>query len=160
MDSMKELLVDILDDAFNGEGWQGPNNLVNTVENLTLEQLTFSSPYEGYSIWQIVLHCAYWKWFVRKILVGEKAGEFPRSPEDFPSLPSVRNMVIWRKDFELLLGEHRLIREAVEGFPNDAWWDIVPGQKSDRAYIKYVYGVAAHDIYHTGQIRNMGIPNL
>ncbi len=160
MDKLQKLLVDMLDDGFGGKGWQGPSNLVNTVENLSLEQLTFSSPHEGYSIWQIVLHCAYWKWYVRKILVGSAAEDFRGSPADFPSLPTVINLETWRRDFDLLLAEHRLIIKAVEEFPQQKWWDIAPGQKVKRPYIKFVYGVAAHDVYHTGQIRNMGIPGI
>jgi uncharacterized damage-inducible protein DinB len=160
MDSLQELLVNILDDGFSGKGWQGPSNLVNTVENLTLDQLTFSSSHEGYSIWQIALHCVYWKWYVRKILVGQEAGNFQRSPADFPSLPTVINLETWQKDFDLLLAEHSSIIKAVKEFPRQEWWDIAPGEKVKRPFVNFVYGVAAHDIYHTGQIRNMGVPNL
>ncbi len=160
MERLQELLVNVLDDGFSSKGWQGPSNLVNTVENLTLDQLTFPSPHEGYSIWQIALHCAYWKWYVRKILVGQEAGDFQRSPADFPSLPTVINLETWQKDLDLLLAEHRSMIKAVEEFPLQKWWDIAPGEKVKRPYVKFVYGVAAHDIYHTGQIRNMGVPDL
>jgi hypothetical protein len=160
MNRTHELLLNILDDAFNGSGWQGPHNLFNTVEELTLDQITFSSRQEGYNVWQIILHCAYWKWFVRKVLVGEEAGEFPRAPADFPSLPSVRNIETWKADLDFLLVEHRATREAVAGFPRDNLWDIVPRGEKKTPYIKYIYGVAAHDVYHTGQIRNMGVPGI
>ncbi|HUV06825.1 MAG TPA: DinB family protein [Spirochaetia bacterium] len=160
MEKINELLANILDDAFNGSGWQGPDNLVGTVENATLDQLLYPSPHEGYCIWQIVLHCAYWKWFVLKILNSQKAGEFPRSPADFPSLPGVRNLETWRKDLRLLIDGHNTMQEVVRGFPVESLWKIAPNQNKDLPYVKYVYGVAAHDIYHTGQIRNMGVPNI
>jgi hypothetical protein len=160
MSTISRLLVNILDDAFNGSGWQGPDNLVNTVEKLTLEQLIHPSPHEGYTIWQIVLHCAYWKWAVLRTLVGEKAGGFPRLPEDFPSLPEERSLEKWREDFQLLLEQHEAVRNVVLEFPESEWWEVPPKVSNAVPHIKRVYGLAAHDVYHTGQIRNMGIPNL
>ena len=160
MENISKLLVDILDDAFEGAGWHGPHNLINTIGGLTLDKLVFPSPHEGYCIWQIVLHCAYTKWNARKVLIGDRAEAFDRSPADFPSLPTVRSMETWRKDLALLNVQHAELRQVVRDFPSELLWKNATGQEKDQANVKYIYGVAAHDIYHTAQIRNMGIPGL
>jgi hypothetical protein len=107
-----------------------------------------------------VLHCAYWKWAVLRTLVGEKAGGFPRLPEDFPSLPEELSSKKWEEDLQLLLDQHESVRKAVLDFPESDWWEVPPGVSNSMPHIKRVYGLAAHDVYHTGQIRNMGIPGL
>jgi hypothetical protein len=160
MKNTTELLLDIIDDAFDRIGWQGPMNLKNTIEQLTLEQLIYNKTTEGYCAWQIVLHCAYWKWVVAGLLSDSTPADFPRAPKDFPTLPEEPNESDWKKDFNLLLEQHMLVRKAVLQFPEEKWFEITKPPHDPMTYIKRVYGLAAHDVYHTAQIRNMGIPGI
>jgi hypothetical protein len=160
MASLTELLIDVLDDAFDRVGWQGPMNLVNTLKPLSLEQLAYTETTAGYTIWGVVLHCAYWKWVVTDLLWGHTLKAFPRSPKDFPALPGELTEAAWRRDFDLLLEQHRLLKEAVTTFPEERWREISMPPDDPMTYAKRVYGVAAHDVYHTAQIRNMGVPEI
>ena len=161
MKSINELLIDIIDDAFDQVGWQGSMNLVNTVESLTLEQLTYTPPAGGYCAWQIVLHCVYCKWVVASFLSGYTLDDFPRKVlEEFPVLPDELTEENWQKDFQLLIDYHTLVKKAILVFPEERWWEVTPPPRDPLTYIKRVYGLAAHDVYHTAHIRNMGIPDL
>lgn len=158
MASLKSVLLACYDEAFDRKAWHGAN-VMQTLHDLTLEQLTFRSPYEGYCAWQVVLHMAYWKWDARKrISFPERVARFARSPRDWPKLPAALDADAWRADLELLLSEHRLLRELIERLPASRLSGTVPPR--DYPIHRYVYAVAAHDVYHTAQIRNMGIPGL
>jgi hypothetical protein len=106
------------------------------------------------------LHCAYWKWNVANLLVNGKLDEFPRKPDDFPYLPEIKSVTNWEKDYNLLIEQHRLVKKIILEFPEERWWEITKPPYDQMTYIKRGYGLAAHDVYHTAQIRNMGIPNL
>jgi hypothetical protein len=160
MIKIDELLIDIIDDAFNKIAWQGPMHLINIIEQLSFDQIIYSATTEGYCVWQLVLHCAYWKWNVANLLVNGKLDEFPRKPDDFPYLPEIKSVTNWEKDYNLLIEQHRLVKKIILEFPEERWWEITKPPYDQMTYIKRGYGLAAHDVYHTAQIRNMGIPNL
>lgn len=157
MADVKHLLLDMLDEAFDREAWHGPN-LIGTIGTLSLEQVSLVSPYEGYSAWQVALHCAYWKWETRKSLSPAQIGEFSRAPKDWPQLPDAKTAETWRKDLELLLEEHRLLREAVSALSEGQLLTVQEGNRHPHA--KSIYAIASHDVYHTGMIRNMGIAGI
>ena len=154
---MRELLLGMTDDAFDGEGWHGPT-LLGTIRGLSLEQIVRPSAYEGCTVWAVALHCAYWKWAVRRRICPDDLDAFRREPEDWPALPDSRLAADWEADLALLIEEHYLLREAICRFPLEKL-----GATEERGRIpcrKYIYGAAAHDVYHAAQIRNMGVAGL
>ena len=50
----------------------------------------------------------------------------------------------WRADKELLEREHRALRAAIE--------KVLDTARGER-FLRQIYGVALHDVYHAGQIR-------
>ena len=58
-----------------------------------------------------------------------------------PALPTEK---AWRHVRELLLREHRKLREAIAGLDEP---------QQDRKRLSMVFGVALHDVYHAGQIQ-------
>jgi hypothetical protein len=94
MDSQISLLLHIVDEAYNHRGWHGPN-LLGTLRGLSAEEAAWR-PGEGrHNIWEIVLHCAYWKYAVRRRIAGLKRGSFTCLPNIItsfarPSLHSPR----------------------------------------------------------------------
>jgi hypothetical protein len=157
-----ELHLKMLDDAFSHNGWHGAS-LMPTLRGLSLQQLTFNETCEGYTAWGVALHCAYWKYRARRRLFDRCFGEegvsrFARGPADWPDLPVEKTAETWQADFDLLKTEHELLKQTVAR--------LSPGQltaideKSGKPHAVQVYGVAAHDAYHTAQIRNMGVPGL
>ena len=67
MDSEARVLVDFMDSVFYGPGWHGPE-LYPTLQSLSVEQALQPAGPDGYSTWQLVLHCAYWKHIILKRL--------------------------------------------------------------------------------------------
>ena len=155
---LRDLLVRMMDDVFDHKGWHG-ENLMDSLRSLTAAQAAASSR-EGYSAWQIALHCAYWKWVTRRSLcTGDPTGAiepFSRAPEDWPLLPAECTQAAWDQDLEFLAEQHRRLREAVLAFTDDELLAVQPGNKFPHA--RSLYSIAAHDAYHTGMLRNMGVP--
>jgi hypothetical protein len=109
-----------------------------------------------HNVWEIAVHCAYWKYAVRRRLTGEGRGSvplkgsnwFPRPdpgvhPEDWPAA--------WKADVLLLDEMHRQLRAAVAGFSPARLDEPWAGSK----YVPYqqILGIAMHDAYHAGQIQ-------
>ncbi len=154
-----ELLATQLDECFAGIAWHG-ECLHRTLRGLSLEQTLFESA-EGLSAWKVALHCAYWKYRVRKRLMdarGQAIGRFERSPADWPTLPAVTDAESWEADIAFLERQHAALRAAVlETSPS------LLSKAYDRgghSYYRLIAGAAAHDAYHTAHVRNLGIPGL
>lgn len=141
------LLLDVLDGAFV-RGWQG-TTLAGSLRGVTAT-IARRRPARGrHNIWEEVLHAAYWKYAVRRRIRREKRGGFPRSPGNWPALPPRPTEAAWRADVALLHEMHDALRQTVAA--------LSPGQLRRRrgrwTVTETVFGVAAHDAYHTGQIQ-------
>ena len=86
------------------------------------------------------------------MLTGEKKGSFALKGSNWFARPAAGSTdVAWRDDLALLEAEHRRLRDAVAGLKDSDLPRRVPGSK--RTTDTLVYGVASHDVYHTGQIQ-------
>jgi len=140
MGSELELLAEVVDHGFNKASWHGPN-LASSFRGLDAQ--TAARRIHGRkSIWEQVLHTAYWKQRVLNKLVGTQ--RFPRPGSNWPRLPQNITASAWKADQQLLHGIHRQLRAAVADLNPARLW---PELK------RMIYGVAAHDVYHAGQIR-------
>ena len=135
------MLLDLLDEAFDKKSWHGPN-LRGSIRGVTAEQAAWRPGGDRHNIWELTLHAAYWKYVVRRRLTGEKRGSFALPGSNFFSRPIEETEAAWRADINILLDEHRKLRSVVENL--DA-----PSKEQGRL----IRGVAAHDLYHAGQIR-------
>ena len=154
-----ELLATQLDECFFGGAWHGAS-LLETLKRLDVEQALFESA-EGHSAWKIALHCAYWKYRVRGRLLkarGRKVGRFERSPADWPTLPAVLDAQAWQAELGFLEGHHAALRAAIVDTPSSLL--AQPYDEKGHSYFRLIAGAAAHDVYHTAHIRNIGIPRL
>jgi len=143
------LLLDLVDEGFDSPGWHGPN-LRGALRGLTAAQAARRPAPGRHCIWEIVLHCAYWKYAVRRRLTGEGArGSFVRRPSNWPRLPEHADAAAWKADLALLDETHRLLRAAVAAFPERRLGERHGGSTAARL----MYGIAAHDLYHAGQVR-------
>ena len=143
-------LLDLLDEAFDRKAWHGPN-LWGAVRRLS-EKEAAARPGPGRpSIHELVLHCAYWKYAVRRRLTGEKRGSFALEGSNWWTREGVAARAAWKSDLSLLLDEHKRLREAIASFPPAALDDRNGrGRYTNR---RLIAGVAAHDVYHAGQVR-------
>ena len=149
MTTISELLF-LYDQSFSGRAWHGPN-LWGSLRGIGAAEAAWAPAEKRNSAWALVLHCAYWKWTVRRRLTGDDETAFPRTGANFPDLPSIRHEAEWRRDKALLQREHRALREVIA--------KLKPSALSKRAgnsrwtVRESVVGIASHDVYHAGQIR-------
>ena len=143
-------LLRLIDEGYEKRAWHGPN-LRGAVRGLTARQAAWRPGPGRHNIWEIVLHCAYWKYAVCRRILGAKRGSFPRKGSNWITQPHLQGDPTWRQDLALLADMHRQLRTAVAGLgPRDL--DAVPrgSRVSTRAIVG---GVAMHDVYHAGQIQ-------
>jgi hypothetical protein len=150
LDARIELLLEILDQAFDRRSWHG-TTLRGSLRGVTSTEALWRPGRGRHNIWELTVHAAYWKYAVRRRLAGDAAGSFARKPSDWPEVPTTSDARAWKSDVDLLGGEHRLLREVVRRLP--------PGRLEKRSpqgvwtNALEIHGVAAHDLYHTGQIQ-------
>lgn len=144
------LLLDILDQAFDAHGWHG-TTLKGALRGVTAKQALRRPGPRRHNIWELVLHCAYWKYAVARRLAGRKRGSFPRRPSNWPRLPARPDEAAWRADVDLLVDQHAALRGVVAGL-NESKLDA-PSPRGTWKNHDQIHGIAAHDLYHTGQIQ-------
>jgi hypothetical protein len=145
-----ELLVKMLDQAYDQRAWHG-TNLRGSLRGLDLATVRWRPRPGRHNIWEIALHTAYWKFCVRRHLTGDRSLKFPRKGSNWPQIVSPGDARQWKADVALLNSEHRALREAVLAFPAARLKDRPP--KLKWRYEQYIYGAASHDVYHAGQIQ-------
>jgi len=145
-----DLLLRNLDDAYDGKAWHGPT-LRGSIRRVPVPQAAWRPYAQRHNIAEIVLHAAYWKYAARRRLRGDKRGSFPLKGSDWFVVPAKLTDQAWRQYIALLESEHYLLREAVTGLRPSQLQEVPRGSKVDN--MKLIYGIAAHDVYHTGQIR-------
>lgn len=105
-----DLLLALLDEGFDRKAWHGPN-LLGSLRGLSAEQALRRPAPGRHNVWEIAVHCAYWKSIVRRRLDPDSEEErFPRGPRDWPALPDPADEAAWRADLKLLKTEHRRLR--------------------------------------------------
>jgi hypothetical protein len=139
------MLLEFLDEAFDRKSWHGPN-LWGSVRGVRAEEAAWRPGPGRHNIWELVLHAAYWKYVVRRRLTGEQRGSFVLSGSNFFERPQGDpSQAAWKADTAILLQEHRQLREVIYGLSLTA--EAAP------PIARLIRGIAAHDLYHAGQIR-------
>lgn len=87
---------------------------------------------------------------MRRSLRDDPRGSFGRRGANWFALEGTLSEEDWEGYAAMLDAEHRLLREAVAAFPPDRLGD--PSPKRKYRMIDLIAGVAAHDVYHAGQI--------
>lgn len=145
------LLLEVLDNAFGGRGWQG-TTLTGALRGVSPALARWRPSRDRHCIWELAVHAAYWKYAVRCRVTGQRpAGGFARGPANWPHLPEPATLAAWRADIRLLKAEHAALVEAVAALPVRRLTTRSP--RGRWRFVEMIYGVAAHDAYHTGQIQ-------
>lgn len=157
------LLLDMLDAAYDRRSWHGPV-LKGSLRGVSAKTAAWRPAPGRNSIRDLVYHCAYWKYVARETLIAEArkhglAGKgaawkpgvaFARSPANFPVRDKTLTDKQWKADLALLASEHRKLRATMAVLP-----DKLLDKRGGPARLKaseLAHGVAAHDLYHCGQI--------
>ena len=144
------LLLQILDEAYDKKSWHGPN-LRGSLRSVEEGQAAWRPSPERHNIWEHVVHAAYWKYIVRRRLLGEKKGSSPLKGSNWFVRPVVLAGHAWREDLELLEEMHQTMRVAVACLAPEDLRHVPAGSTVSNAAI--IAGIAAHDVYHAGQIQ-------
>ena len=151
MNAEIRLLLRVLDQAFDTKGWHG-TTLAGSLRGVAMLQALRRPQPSRHNIWELVLHTAYWKYTVHRRLVEDGGrGGFPRRPSNWPDVPEHPTPKVWRDDVALLKAMHATLRQAVAKLPPVRLKRRSP--KGEWTYGELIHGVAAHDLYHTGQIQ-------
>jgi uncharacterized damage-inducible protein DinB len=150
--STTEMLLGMLDEAFERKAWHGPN-LRGSIRGLPARQAGWRPAPGRRSIADIVVHAAYWKYAVRRRLRGDARGSFPLKGSNWFKLPEPLSEADWRGFVRLLIEQHGQLRRAVSEVGAGQWNDSPPGRKTTN--LTLVLGITLHDIYHAGQIQTL-----
>jgi hypothetical protein len=148
--SLIELLLALIDQAYDHKSWHGPN-LRGSIRRVEADVAGRRPAAGRHCIWEVVMHAAYWKYTIRRRLLGEKRGSFPRKGSNWFDAPDPLTPADWEEAVALLGQTHRSMRDAVAAL-SPADLDVIPpGSKTSNFAL--ISGIAAHDVYHAGQIQ-------
>jgi len=144
-----DLILAQLDEAYDRRAWHG-TNLRGSIRRVSAADAAWRPARGRHSIQEIVVHCAYWKYAVRRRFTGEPRASFPlRGSNWFPRRR--RDEQAWRDDIDLLDNAHRRLRLVIAKLGLRQAEQTPRGSSvSNRAILS---GIIAHDLYHAGQIQ-------
>ncbi len=152
MDPRIALLLESLDRGYNLASWHGPN-LRSSLKGVDAALASRRPGKERHNVWEIAVHCAYWKYVVRRKLLGEKRGSFPLKGSNFFVRPEGKSGIerAWKEDLALLDQVHQSLRDVVSTLDPESLGVKLKGGRT--TVQRMILGVAAHDVYHAGQIQ-------
>lgn len=146
----KELMLVQLEQAFQRKSWHG-TNLCGSIGGLKPDLASFRPASDRNNIWELLVHCAYWKYSVFRRLEELPAGSFPLKGSNFFKRPEEKTEKALKADIKLLKICHKDLLEAVGRFSQRRFDDVPKGSKT--TYRDLIIGVGAHDLHHAGQIQ-------
>lgn len=148
--SPRETLLDMLDRAYDVRSWHG-TNLRGSIRGLTAGEAAWRPAPDRHNIHELVLHAAYWKYVARRRMLGEKRGSFPVKGSDWFERPTDGvSEEEWKHDIGVLDEAHAALRDAVASLPVKRFRETAQKGFDN---VGLITGVAAHDLYHAGQIQ-------
>jgi hypothetical protein len=153
-------LLDLIDVAFDHKAWHG-TTLLGSLRGVAAEQAACRPASDRHNIWEVAVHAAYWKYAVRRRLTGDKRRSFALTGSNWFERPGPADVARglrrtslaadWRADIRLLVAGHERLRAAVAAMPVTALDRPIGRERYTAAYL--IRGIAAHDLYHAGQIQ-------
>jgi uncharacterized damage-inducible protein DinB len=142
-------LLALIDQSYDTRAWHG-TNLRGSIRGLSVQQAAWRPSPHRHSMWEIVVHCAYWKYIVRRRILGEKKGSFPLKGSNWFRRQTLSEQE-WKNDVKLLESVHRSMRDAIAQLTSA---DLLKKPKGSKvSNLAIVMGIASHDLYHAGQIQ-------
>ena len=139
----RDVLLRIVDEAYDKRSWHG-TNLRGSIRGLTPAAAAWRPARNRHNIWELVVHAAYWKYAVRRRLLGEKRGSFPLQGSNWWVRPvtGVPAAAQWRGDLRLLADMHKALRQTLVELPEPLLSRRAPRSPFDN--LSLVSGIAAH----------------
>jgi DinB superfamily len=149
MSEVTQLLA-ILDQAYNRPSWHG-TNLRGSIRRVSAQRAAWRPGAKRHNIWENVVHAAYWKYAASLRFVDQPRGSFRYKGSNWFRRPDDATEVEWRRDVALLDQTHALLRSAVARLSTRQLHQTPRGKKVSNFVL--LSGIAAHDLYHAGQIQ-------
>jgi hypothetical protein len=149
-DEIGQLLF-LIDTAYDHVSWHG-TNLRGSIRGVTPTQAAWRPGPKRHNIWELVVHAAYWKYIAWRRLTGAPVGSFFSEGSNWFTRPEQMSLAAWKADVAMLGDVHRTLRKAIADV--DARGldkTVAPRSRTTRRAL--ITGIAAHDIYHAGQIQ-------
>ena len=143
----RPLLLQIIEEAYRRPTWNG-TNLRASLRRVPADAAGWRPSKSRRSIADIVVHCAYWKYALRRRLSGGRRGAFPFKGSNWFSLPSPVTRPQWSEYLTLLDDQHQQLCE----FLAEDSSRLTFSDAATRDQTRRIFGLAIHDAYHTGQI--------
>ena len=143
----KDILLALLDEGYDKTSWHGPN-LRGALRGLKEPEIDWRPAPGRHSVRELAIHAAYWKYRVRRRLTGDEEAVFALPGSDWFKRERGRS---WAQELALLADEHKRLRTAVTSLSNRRINQPLLSNGATAAYL--IRGIAAHDLYHAGQIR-------
>jgi DinB superfamily len=140
----------LIDQAYNRQSWHG-TNLRGSLRGVTPKEAAWRLAPGRHNIWEEIVHAAYWKYVVRRRLTGERRASFALEGSNWFARPDRPDPAAWKKDIALLDESHRALREVIANLSEASLKPARGGKRNKIAW--HVSGIAAHDLYHAGQIQ-------
>jgi uncharacterized damage-inducible protein DinB len=146
----KELMLTQLRQAYSERSWHG-TNLRGSIRGLTPEEAAWRPQPGRHNIWELIVHCAYWKYTVVRRITGAAKGSFALSGSNFFQRPEDPTTAALKADIALLKRYHEELMETVSKMSAADLNKVAKGSTVSNR--DAVIGIAAHDLYHAGQIQ-------
>lgn len=145
-------ILEMIDQAFDRRSWHG-TNLKGSIKGMNAAEAAWRPGPGRHNVWELVVHAAYWKYIVRRRLLSEAKGSFPLKGSNWIERPDEDGVseLKWKSDIKLLVQTHKSLREAIVNLNPRQLHQTPAGSKVSN--FEMVVGIAAHDLYHAGQIQ-------
>lgn len=143
-------LLQLVEESYSKKAWHGPN-LRGSLRGLRVEEASWRPAPGRHNIWEILVHCAYWKYIVRRRILNERRGSFSLTGSNWFKRPLVFTQEALSHDILLLDETHQTMVLAIESLDTSALHRIPKNSKVNNEAI--IRGIASHDVYHAGQIQ-------
>jgi len=149
-------MIALLNEIYFGPAWHGPS-VKDALDGVTAHAAVQKLHPSRNSIWELVLHLAHGRHLLIERVNNAPSPAFPRGIRApwWPTLNYETNDTAWQKDLQLLDEYHaKLVDTVTAATPAQLARVPSPG---DQSIEQQLIGLAVHDSYHAGQIRQLAL---
>lgn len=140
-------IEDQLRRAFEGQAWHG-DSLMELLSGVTANQAAAKPLKDVHSIWEIVLHIAFWDEVSRRRAEGDEARV--ENLADGWTTPSETTEANWQQTLDNLRQTNEALCQTIAKLDDQRLKESAAGQPYSIYFM--FHGVIQHTLYHAGQI--------
>ena len=140
-------IEDQLRRAFEGQAWHG-DSLMELLNSVTAGQAAARALKDVHSIWEIVLHIAFWEEVSRRRAEGDEAPV--ENLADGWVSPTNSSDAAWQQTLEKLRQTNEALCQTIAKLDDERLKESAAGQPYSIYFM--LHGVIQHNLYHAGQI--------